>query len=92
VVLASEIKDLNVYSKDMVNLGRVKDLEFDPSEMKVTNIIVEFQKEAAKDLLGKRIVLRRARGRVPVSEMESLKDALNLKLPREELKNKFKGL
>jgi sporulation protein YlmC with PRC-barrel domain len=92
VVLASEIKDLNVYSKDMVNLGRVKDLEFEPSEMKVTNIIVEFQKEAAKDLLGKKIVLRRARGRVPVSSIESLKDALNLKLPREELKDKFKGL
>ena len=92
MVLASEIKDLNVYSKDMVNLGKVKDLEFDSSEMKVTNVIVEFQKEAAKDLLGKKIVFRHARGRVPVSSIESLKDALNLKLPREELKDKFKGL
>jgi hypothetical protein len=32
----------------MVNLGRVKNEEFDPIEMKVTNIIVEFEKEAAK--------------------------------------------
>ena len=51
-MLASSIKDMAVYSKDMINLGKAKDLEFDPSEMKVTNIIVEFQKEAAKKVLG----------------------------------------
>ena len=63
-MLASNIKNIAVYSRDMVNLGKVKDLEFDPSEMKVTNIIVEFQKEAAKEVLGKMIVLRHAKGRV----------------------------
>ena len=78
-MLASDIKDIVVYSKDMVNLGKVKDLEFDPSEMKVTNIIVEFQKEAAKEVLGKMIVLRHAKGRVPTTSIESIKDALNLK-------------
>jgi sporulation protein YlmC with PRC-barrel domain len=51
-LFASNIKDIAVYSKDMVNLGKVKDLEFDPSEMKVTNLIVEFRKEAAKEVLG----------------------------------------
>lgn len=76
----------------MVNLGKVKDLEFDTSEMKVTNVIVEFQKDAAKDVLGKRIVLRRAKGRVPVTSIESIKDALNLKLPLQELKGAFKSL
>ena len=35
--------------------------------MKVTNWIVEFEKEAAKDVLGKMIVLRHAKGKVPGS-------------------------
>jgi sporulation protein YlmC with PRC-barrel domain len=91
-LLASGIKNIVVYSKDMINLGKVKDLEFDPSEMKVTNIIVEFQKDAAKELLGKMIVLRHAKGRVPTTSIESIKDALNLKSPFAELKGAFKGV
>ena len=91
-MLASNIKNIAVYSKDMVNLGKVKDLEFDPSEMKVTSVIVEFQKEAAKEVLGKMIVLRHAKGRVPTASIESIKDALNLKSPMTELKDAFKNL
>ena len=91
-MLASNIKNMAVYSKDMVNLGKVKDLEFDPSEMKVTDIIVEFQKEAAKQVLGKMIVLRHANGRVPTTSIESIKDALNLKSSLAELKGAFKCL
>jgi sporulation protein YlmC with PRC-barrel domain len=91
-LLASDIKDIVVYSKDMVNLGKVKDLEFDPSEMKVTSIIVEFEKEAAKEVLGKMFVLRHAKGRVPTTAIESIKDALNLKSPLTELKDGFKSV
>jgi sporulation protein YlmC with PRC-barrel domain len=91
-LLFGNIKDIIVYSKDMVSLGKVKDLEFDPSEMKVTNIIVEFRKEAAKELLGKKIVLRHAKGRVPADSIESIRDALNLKLPWKELKGAFRSL
>ena len=91
-MLASDIKNIVAYSKDMVNLGKVKDLEFDPSEMKVTNIIVEFQKEAAKKVLGKMIVIRHAKGRVPAASIESIKDALNLKSPLTELKGAFESL
>jgi sporulation protein YlmC with PRC-barrel domain len=91
-LLASGIKDIVVYSKDMVNLGKVKDLEFDPIEMKVTNVIVEFEKEAAREVLGKMFVLRHAKGRVPTDSIESIKDALNLKAPLPELKSAFKAL
>lgn len=91
-MLASGIKDIVVYSKDMVNLGKVKDLEFDPTEMKVTNIIVEFRKESAKQVLGKMIVIRHAKGRIPTTSIESIKDALNLKSPMAELKRAFKSL
>jgi len=91
-LFASDIKDIVVYTKDMVNLGKVKDLEFDPVEMKVTSIIVDFEKDAAKKVLGKMLVLRHAKGVVPTSSVESIKDALNLKLPLAELKDAFKAL
>jgi sporulation protein YlmC with PRC-barrel domain len=91
-LFASDIKNFLVYSKDMVNLGKAKDLEFDPAEMKMTYIIVEFEREAAKHVLGKKIVLRHAQGRVPVESIESVKDALILKLPLKELKEAFTSL
>ena len=76
----------------MVELGKVKDLEFSESEMKVSNFIVEFEKEAAKDVLGKMIVIRHAKGRVPAASIESIKDAVNLKQPRKDLKKAFESL
>ncbi len=91
-LFGSDIKDFIVYSRDMVNLGRAKDVEFDPAEMKLTDIIVEFEKEAAKDVLGKRLVLRHAKGRVPVGSIESIKDAVILKLPLKDLKDAFTSL
>ena len=90
-MLASFVKDIVVYSKDMVKLGKVKDLEFDPAEMKVTNFIVEFEKDPAKEVLGTMIVLRHAKGKVPQSAVESIKDAVNLKQPLNELKKAFES-
>ena len=81
-----------MYSKDMVELGKVKDLEFNETTMTVTNFIVEFEKEAAKDVLGKMIVIRHANGRVPAGSIESIKDAVNLKQARKELKKAFESL
>ena len=91
-MLGSYLRDLKVYSKDMVELGKVKDLEFDVSEMKVTNFIVEFEKDAAKDVLGKMIVLRHAKGKVPAASIEGIKDAVNLKQARKDLKKAFESL
>jgi sporulation protein YlmC with PRC-barrel domain len=91
-MLASYVKDVVVYSKDMVKLGKVKDIEFDPAEMKVTNFIVEFEKDPAKEVLGKMIVLRHAKGKVPASAVESIKDALNLQKPLKELKKAFESI
>jgi sporulation protein YlmC with PRC-barrel domain len=62
-LLIGEVKDKVVYSKNMIMLGKAKDLEFDLAEMKVTHLIVEFEKQAAKVLLGKMIVIRHAAAR-----------------------------
>jgi sporulation protein YlmC with PRC-barrel domain len=91
-LLSSELKDKAVYSKNMVMLGKVKELQFDPKEMTVTHLVVEFQKQVAKELLGKMIVIRHASGRVPVSLIESISDAIILKQPMDELKGVIESL
>jgi len=91
-MLASFVENIVVYSKDMVKLGKVKDLEFDPVGMTVTNFIVEFEKEPAKEVLGKMIVVRHAKGKVPGSAVESIKDAVNLKQPLKDLKKAFESV
>jgi sporulation protein YlmC with PRC-barrel domain len=91
-LLISDIKDKIVYSKEMVVLGKARDLEFDPTEMKVTNLVVEFEKDVAKELLGKLIVIRHAGGKVPVELVESIKDAIVLKQPKNELKGSIQSL
>ena len=85
-LLASSILDMTVYSKDMVSLGKVKDVQFDTTELKVTGVIVEFDKQSAKELMSKRFVIRHANGQVPSSSIESIKDAIILKQPWKELK------
>jgi sporulation protein YlmC with PRC-barrel domain len=91
-LLSGDIKNKAVYSKNMIMLGKVKDLEFDPEQMKVTYLIVEFEKEAAKELLGKMIVIRHVGGRVPIQLVESIKDAIILKQPKNELKGSIESL
>ena len=91
-MLSGDIKDKVVYSKNMIMLGKAKDLEFDPAQMKVTYLIVEFEKEVAKELLGKMIVIRHAGGRVPIQLVESIKDAIILKQPKNELKGSIESL
>ena len=91
-MLIGDIRDKVVYSKNMVMLGKAKDLEFDPTEMKVTHLIVEFEKEVAKDLLGKMIVIRHADGKVPTELIESIEDAIILKQPKDELKGTIESL
>jgi hypothetical protein len=58
----------------------------------VTHLIVEFEKEVAKDLLGKMIVIRHAAGKVPTELIESIEDAIVLKQPKNELKGSIESL
>ena len=91
-LFGSDVEKMIVYTKDMQKAGKVKDLEFDTAEMKVINFIVEFEKDAAKQLLGKKLVVRHATGRIPSSAVESLKDAMNLKDSWNDLKGKFESV
>jgi sporulation protein YlmC with PRC-barrel domain len=86
-LLSGEIKDKAVYSKDMIMLGKAKDLEFDPAQMRVNSLIVEFEKEVAKDVLGKASMIGHDDARIPTELIENIgKDAIILKQRKDELK------
>lgn len=85
-MLSGEIKDKVVYSKNMVMLGKARELEFDPAQMKVTYLIVEFDKEVAKDVLGKASMIGHDDARIPAELIENIEDAIVLKQRKDELK------
>ena len=91
-MLSSELKDKAVYSKNMVLLGKVKDVEIDLEGMKVTHLVIEVEKQVAKELLGKMIVIRHAKCRVPTQLIESIKDAVILRQPTSELKGSLESI
>ena len=91
-MLFGDLKDKIAYSKNMVLLGKVKDVEIDLREMKVTHLILQLEKQVAKDLLGKMIVIRHAKCRVPTQLIESVKDAVILRQAANELKSSLESL
>jgi sporulation protein YlmC with PRC-barrel domain len=91
-LLSSDFEDKKVYSKNMVLLGSVKDLEVDTKEMKATHLVLEVEKQVAKDVLGKLLVIRHAKARAPTSLIESIEDAIVLNNPINELKGLFESL
>jgi sporulation protein YlmC with PRC-barrel domain len=91
-LLSSELKDKVVYSKNMVLLGKVKDVEIDLEGMKATHLVLEVEKQVAKEVLGKMIVIRHAKCRVPTQLIESVKDAVILRQPMNELKGSLESI
>ena len=91
-MLFGDLEDKVVYSKNMVMLGKVKDVEIALGEMKVTHFILQVEKQVAKDLLGKMIVIRHAKCRVPTQLIESVKDAVILRQATSELKGSLESV
>ena len=85
-LLSSDFRGKKVYSKNMVLLGTVKDLEVDTKEMKATHLVLQVEKQIAKEVLGKLLVIRHAGARAPTSLIESIEDAVILNKPVNELK------
>ena len=91
-MLVSSIQDMSVYSKDMLRIGKVKDLEID-DEMKVTYLILELERGATKELFDKMIAIHHGKGKVGPAAIEKIgKDAVILKQPMTELKGVIEKL
>ena len=85
-MLAGNLYEKVVYSKDMLRLGKVKNFEINPEGMKVTHFIIHLEKDAANQLFGKRPRLRKVKVRVKTENIENMRDAIILGQSLEELK------
>jgi len=84
-LLASEFTKMEVYAAGMQAMGRIRDLVIDPNRYILTDFVVEVEREIAKKLLESRLIIRKARFRVPASAVEKMGDAVVLKFSLDEL-------
>ncbi len=91
-MLISSILDMAVYSKNMVRLGKVKDIEID-DEVKITHLVLELDRGATKQLFDRLIAIRHGKGRITPTLIEKIgKDAVILKQNVTELKGAIESL
>ena len=57
-MLASDLHEMVVYSKNMEKVGEVKNFEINIEEMKITHLIITLENKATKEILGKRLLIR----------------------------------
>jgi sporulation protein YlmC with PRC-barrel domain len=70
----------------MNEIGQIKDIEIDPETRAVTGFIVGVSKQMAQTIVGGRLRIRGGRVRVPIAQVDKLKDAVILKLDVNELR------
>ena len=81
-----------VYSKNMVKIGEVKNFEMNIEQMKITHLIIKMENQAAREILGKRRLIRQQRAKIDVQSIEAIKDAVILRQPMDELKGIIKKI
>lgn len=91
-MLASDLHNMVVYSKNMVKVGEVKNFEINIEDMKITHLIITLEHKAAKEILGKRRLIRQKKAKIEPQSIEAIKDAVILKKPIDELKSIIKKL
>jgi sporulation protein YlmC with PRC-barrel domain len=91
-MLGSKLQNVVIFSRDMVKLGKTKDIEIDTKNMRITNLVLEIEDDAAKKLFGQAPRLGNAKGKVSVDLIESAKDAVILKKTMNELKGSIEQI
>jgi sporulation protein YlmC with PRC-barrel domain len=91
-LLLSTILGMTIYSKNMVKIGRIKDLEVD-DEMKTTFVVIDLERNATKKIFDKMIAMRHGKGKIPPTLIEKIgKDAVILKQTITELKASIESI
>jgi len=67
-------------------IGKVKDIEVNPSNFAVTDLIVQVEKEAARKIFGEKFLFGGVSVKVPVSAIDKIGDIVSLKFPLDQLK------
>lgn len=91
-MLGSNLLNMIVYSKNMVKIGEVKNFEMNIEQMKITHLIIKMENQAAREILGKRRLIRQQRAKIDIQSIETIKDAVILRQPMDELKDIIKKI
>ena len=86
-MLGKEFYEKKVFAQGMSMIGKVKDVEVNPTSFAVTDLIVQVEKEAARKIFGEKFLFSGANVKVPVSTVDKLGDIVSLKYPLDELKD-----
>jgi len=65
----SELIEQDVFA-DNQKIAKVKDVVFDPEEWKITHLIIELTKEAAKEILGATYAVKNVLNKIAISALE----------------------
>lgn len=76
----------------MVKIGEVKNFEMNIEQMKITHLIIKMENQAAREILGKRRLIRQQRAKIDIQSIETIKDAVILRQPMDELKDIIKKI
>ena len=84
-MLGSHFVKMNVYGAGMQIVGKAKDLIIDPETCSLTDLVLELNKDVAKQVLGSRLVVGRKKVSVPISAVDKIGDAVILKFTVDQL-------
>ena len=85
-MLASELDGRTVYAFGMKRVGSVQDQVIDPIGFRLTDLIVNLDKESARMIFGERVLFGGLKVRVPVDAVDKIGDAITLKFAMDTLK------
>jgi sporulation protein YlmC with PRC-barrel domain len=86
-MLGREFVDKQVFAQGMSLIGKVKDIEVNPRDFAVTDLIVQVEKEAARKIFGEKFLFGGTSVKVPVSTIDKIGDIVSLKFSTNQLKD-----
>jgi len=86
-MLGREFVEKQVFAQGMSMIGKVKDIEVNPSNFAVTDLIVQVEKEPARKIFGEKFMFGGASVKVPVSTIDKIGDIVSLKFDIDQLKD-----
>lgn len=86
-MLGSAFNEKKVFAQGMSMIGKVKDVEVNPTSYAVTELIVEVEKEPARKIFGEKFLFSGTHVKVPISTIDKIGDVVSLKYPVDQLKD-----
>jgi sporulation protein YlmC with PRC-barrel domain len=91
-MLATEFLKMPIYDSAARSLGKIRDFEFDPNTLMLTEIVLELEDSASRELFGDRPLIGRSIAKAQASIIAKVGDAIILKQSIDELKGHLRKI